>query len=322
MASAPEPPQNALDPTFRRYSHKQATDYAEGRLVPSKALIDLILDHHRSTGGHNGILLDVGCGPGNATRGLALYFDAAYGADAGESMVNAAKELGGVTMSGAPIIYELSSAEDLDKMNGVAYGSVDMITAATAAHWFEMPKFWAAAANLLKPGGTVAIWTVFNKPAETRTDQTKLQTIFDNFRNVVLAPYSTPSSRLTQTGYVDLVMPWDDPSTTPLFDRETFSRHELDGKDYLPVGSKAKKTPDQAGQKPPNLLTALERMVRTIGSVTRWQEAHPDLVGTEDDCVEVLMRQIREELRNGDGKIDVSGLAARMTVALLLVKRK
>lgn len=32
------------------------------------------------------------------------------------------------------------------------------------AHWFDMPKFWAAAAKVLKPGGTVAIWTVFRQP--------------------------------------------------------------------------------------------------------------------------------------------------------------
>jgi hypothetical protein len=26
------------------------------------------------------------------------------------------------------------------------------------AHWFDMSKFWAQAAQLLRPGGTVAIW--------------------------------------------------------------------------------------------------------------------------------------------------------------------
>jgi hypothetical protein len=26
-------------------------------------------------------------------------------------------------------------------------------------HWFDMPKFWAEAAQVVKPGGTVALWT-------------------------------------------------------------------------------------------------------------------------------------------------------------------
>jgi hypothetical protein len=28
------------------------------------------------------------------------------------------------------------------------------------AHWFDMPKFWPAAAKVLKPGGTVAFLTI------------------------------------------------------------------------------------------------------------------------------------------------------------------
>lgn len=31
------------------------------------------------------------------------------------------------------------------------------------AHWFDMPRFWAAAADLLKPGGSVALWTGVRK---------------------------------------------------------------------------------------------------------------------------------------------------------------
>jgi hypothetical protein len=28
------------------------------------------------------------------------------------------------------------------------------------AHWFEMDKFWAEAAKMVKHGGTVALWTL------------------------------------------------------------------------------------------------------------------------------------------------------------------
>ena len=27
------------------------------------------------------------------------------------------------------------------------------------AHWFDMSKFWVEAAKVVKPGGTVALWT-------------------------------------------------------------------------------------------------------------------------------------------------------------------
>jgi hypothetical protein len=31
---------------------------------------------------------------------------------------------------------------------------------AIQAHWFSMPEFWAQAARLVKPEGTVALWTM------------------------------------------------------------------------------------------------------------------------------------------------------------------
>ncbi|KAM0548065.1 hypothetical protein ACHAPJ_010123 [Fusarium lateritium] len=281
MASQPLSSDDPLDVTFRNYSSKQAADYVGGRLGYSNALIDFIINHHRSTGGLNGTLLDVGCGPGTATQKLALHFDIVYGADPGESMINTATELGGNTRSGAPILYKLSAAEDIDKIDGIQNGSIDMVTAATAAHWFEMPKFWKAAASLLKPGGTVAIWTVF-RPSGLFSDKTQLQSIFEDFRSNVLALYTTESSHLTQNGYTDLVMPWDDPSTTSLYDRETFVRHELGGEDgYIPAAA-SKETDIGKNDEPlEHKLKKLEKLVGTLGSVNRWQEANSELVGTK-----------------------------------------
>ncbi|KAF4964051.1 hypothetical protein FSARC_8000 [Fusarium sarcochroum] len=321
MASQLLPNNEPLDVTFRNYSSKQASDYVGGRLGYSNVLMDFILDHHRSTGGQNGALLDVGCGPGTATQKLAPHFDTVYGADPGESMITTATELGGITRSGAPIVYKLSSAEDIDKIDGIQHGSIDMITAATAAHWFEMPKFWKAAANLLKPGGTVAIWTVF-RPSGLFSDKTQLQSIFDDFRNNVLAPYTTKSTHLTQNGYTDLVMPWDDPATASLYDRQTFIRHELGGEGgYIPAKDNRKADIAKNDETPENQLKKLERLVGTLGSVNRWQEANPELVGTDEDCVNVLMNNVRKAVDEGES-IDMSDLTAKMAIALILVKRK
>jgi 2-polyprenyl-3-methyl-5-hydroxy-6-metoxy-1,4-benzoquinol methylase len=177
MTQASQPENQPKDAVFRNFTVQQASNYAEGRIGYSEKLIDFILKEHNSTGGSNGTVLDVGCGPGPATRLLAPHFDMVYGADPGESMIQTAKELNGTSRSGDPIMYEVTGAESIDKIDGLEHSSVDLITAATAvcifeheqsssltsiqAHWFDMPQFWKAAANLLKPGGTVAIWTVF-----------------------------------------------------------------------------------------------------------------------------------------------------------------
>lgn len=125
-----------LDTTFRNYSQQQASDYAKGRLGYSNTLVDFILNYHHSTGGQNGTLLDVGCGPGTATQMLAPHFDVAYGVDPGESMIKLASDLGGQTRVGDSIIYKLSTAEDIDKIDGLSQSSLDLITAATAVRCF------------------------------------------------------------------------------------------------------------------------------------------------------------------------------------------
>ncbi|KAF4428920.1 hypothetical protein F53441_14033 [Fusarium austroafricanum] len=240
------------DVTFRNYSSQQASDYNEGRIGYSESLIDLIMRHHKSTNGQTGTVLDIGCGPGTATRLFAPHFDVAYGADPGASMIETATSLVGESRSGAPILYKLSTAENIDKIDGIAHSSVDMITAATCAHWFEMPKFWAAAAKKIR--------------------------------------------------------------------RDTFVRHELPATENVITGAEKTKGEEPSEEKLERQLQKLERLVVTRGAVTRWQKENPELVGTKDDCVQVLMQKVRKAAESGES-IDLSVLAAERTVALLLVKR-
>ncbi len=119
------------------------------------------MDRHKSTGGELNTILDVGCGPGIAVRTLAPSFVHAIGLDPSEGMISEARSLGGISSNGKAIRFEVSSAEELGSNLSppIADGSVDLITAATAAHWFNMSGFWPRAAQILKPGGSVAIWT-------------------------------------------------------------------------------------------------------------------------------------------------------------------
>lgn len=77
-------------------------------------------------------MLDLGCGPGNATRDIAAYFEDAIGCDAGEAMIGAAREIGGKTKSGRDIIWIVGSGEDFSRLEEVGEGSVDLITVAMA----------------------------------------------------------------------------------------------------------------------------------------------------------------------------------------------
>jgi trans-aconitate 3-methyltransferase len=120
------------DPTFRSYTAEQAKTYASRRLSYPHAFYDAILSRHSATGGQFNLLLDVGCGPGNATRDVAPSFDRAVGVDAGPAMIGAARELGGRTRSGCEIRFEVSPAEELSHVEGLELASVDLLIAAMA----------------------------------------------------------------------------------------------------------------------------------------------------------------------------------------------
>lgn len=131
MASA-TPTSKASDPTFRAYSAEQAKLYATHRLSYEASIYNTVLHHHASTGGRFGLLLDVGCGPGNATRDVALSFDQAIGVDPGASMIETARSIGGKTKRGEGILYEVCPAEELSKVEGLEEEKADLLISAMA----------------------------------------------------------------------------------------------------------------------------------------------------------------------------------------------
>jgi SAM-dependent methyltransferase len=115
---------------FTSYTSAQATTYASARPTYSSALYDVVLSHHASTGGKFRTLLDVGCGPGNATRDLAAHFEDAVGCDAGEGMIAAAKKLGGWCKGGKEVRFDIAGGENFAELESVGEG-VDLLTVAS-----------------------------------------------------------------------------------------------------------------------------------------------------------------------------------------------
>jgi SAM-dependent methyltransferase len=120
------------DPTFRHYAPSQAASYARDRGSYNLDLLSEVFSYHASTGGSFNAIVDLGCGPGNSTRDLALQFQKATGIDPGKEMINQAKEKGGETAAGVPIEYFVGDAEEVGDEQGIGKASVDLITAAMA----------------------------------------------------------------------------------------------------------------------------------------------------------------------------------------------
>lgn len=121
-------------------------------------IYDRILGFHV---GRTERLLDLGCGPGQASWPLLDHFDNILGLDPGEKMVHSAQSaLKDLERKRAKsyqdrVQYRVGSAE---KLEGVEDASIDVVVAGTAAHWFEYEKMWQEVQRVTRKGSTVAFW--------------------------------------------------------------------------------------------------------------------------------------------------------------------
>jgi SAM-dependent methyltransferase len=94
------------------------------------------------------LALDVGCGTGQMSVLLAERFDAVIATDASAAQIAQATPH-------PKVRYAQAAAETVS----APVGSVDLIVAAQAAHWFDLPAFHAAARTMAAPGAVIALVT-------------------------------------------------------------------------------------------------------------------------------------------------------------------
>ncbi|KAG4031532.1 hypothetical protein MFRU_009g03020 [Monilinia fructicola] len=298
------------DPTFRNYTTEQAKRYAAHRLSYPSKLYETVTSHHEKTGGQFGLVLDLGCGPGNATRNIAAYFEDAIGCDAGPAMIETAREMGGKAKSGRDIRWVAGSGEEFIKLDEVEEGSVDLITVAMAVHWFDMDQFWAQAAKALKPGGTATVWTRGSTlssyyPHPSTPNRDELLRIFLHFERDVLAPYELPPNRLSRDMYDHLPLPWNIPHPIPssILPESQFLKLDYDRDGILSDPS----SNDFFGGGREVTLMQAEKGLSTASMVTRWREAHPKEAGTEKDIVKLHIEEVRKLMGGRESMMTGSG---------------
>ncbi|RMY51171.1 hypothetical protein D0865_06494 [Hortaea werneckii] len=308
----------STDTTFRNFTAQQAAAYATGRggSYP-QPLYETILDFHQ---GPRDLCMDVGTGPGKAVWDLLPYFSHCIGSDASEQMIQRAKQEArsrNLTHRTTFLTVEAEHCGEpaLLRQAGFEPNSLDLITVAIAAHWFHFPAFYLSAAQAIRSGGTLAIWTTssyFCHPSVPgyRDIQSLLHTLEDE----MLGPYMTPGNRLARGCYDHLPLPWSSvlPSaatdgegpknpSAALFDEAAFERKHWD-RDGVPS---APALPD--GSPGPYLLgreVDLQGGLRgfdSSGPVIRWREANPEKVNTDQDPVRViagrLMQVVGEQMK-------------------------
>lgn len=310
---SPNPASTTQEKTFSSYNEKQGTEYAQLRPDYSPALYQAVLDQHKATGGQLETLVDLGCGPGNVARTLGVHFAHAIGLDPSDGMIATARSLGGTTSTSEPIRYEVSTAEAIgaNASPPIPDNSVDLITAANSAHWFDMARFWPSAARVLKPGGSVVMWTSGGSrihPSVPNYEAIQLEV--DEIENEYLRPYFEPGNLLTRDRYTGLPLPWTLDPPVAGFDESDFLRKDWDlAEKFYAVN------PDVP-------LDMFEKMIGTMSPVTRWREANPDAVGTEKDVVRLYRRAIERHLHAAGVEKGKETVRGAMQGVVLVVKKK
>jgi ubiquinone/menaquinone biosynthesis C-methylase UbiE len=135
----------------------QAKQYAKCRPLYPPSLYDRIISSIQIDKEGNKLLktvsIDVGCGTGQASVALAGYdcLDQVIAIDPSEAQLQHATFHDKIT-------YQVGRENSLPARDG----TVVLVTAAQAAHWFDIDAFYVEVDRVLTPGGVLAIWTYGN----------------------------------------------------------------------------------------------------------------------------------------------------------------
>lgn len=240
--------------TFRDHFSSSSAGYARFRPGYPEALFDWIAAESPA----RGRVWDCATGTGQAASGLAQHFDLVVATDASAAQLAAARRH-------PRIRYVRSTSEAA----GLASRSMDAITVAQAIHWFDMPRFFAEAARVGRPGALVAAWTYGNPTVDPAVDAV----IVPFYRDVV-GPYWPPERRMIERLYEDVDLPFTPVDAPPMEMSLAMTLEALAG--YVDTWSAVVRYRGELGKDPlPALVDALRAVWGDPASskVTRWPMA-------------------------------------------------
>ncbi|KAK3769359.1 hypothetical protein RRG08_062108, partial [Elysia crispata] len=123
--------------------------YAEHRPRYTDELFKTIADYCKETNPDLNLAVDVGCGPGMSTIGLAKYFQKVIGIDVSETQIACAPK--DIPNCEFKVGYS-------DKLPFIEAGTVDLFCCGSSFHWLPQKETLAEADRVVKPGGTIAIF--------------------------------------------------------------------------------------------------------------------------------------------------------------------
>ena len=184
------------------FSHDSA-GYASARPSYPPQLVDVLA----SLCFARDLAWDAGCGSGQLSTLLAERFTRVLATDASpEQLAQATRH--------PAVEYRCAPAEACP----LPPRSADLIVAAQAAHWFDLPRFYAQARRVARPGALLALVSY----GKTRIGA-DLDPLVDHFHDVVLAGHWPSERAHVVEGYRSLEFPFEPLVLPPLEIRREWS---------------------------------------------------------------------------------------------------
>ena len=183
--------------------------YAEFRPRYPRALFEFLA----SLPAKRELAWDCGAGSGQATLSLAEWFDRVVATDVSARQIAQAPRHPRIT-------WRVEAAES----TSIASGTVDLVTIATALHWFDHDLFYAEVRRVAAPGGAIAAWVYTPPRMEGAAGQ-----ILRHFAFETLREYWPPERRHVEEGYRNVPFPFERIAAPPLSIVEHWTLERLAG---------------------------------------------------------------------------------------------
>ncbi len=179
-------------PEFKDHYSAGAASYAAHRPTYPDALGDFLA----SVAPRRDLAWDAGCGSGQLTVLLAApgRFVRVIGTDASAEQIAQATPHPRVAYNRAPA-----------EASGLPDAAADLAVAAQAAHWFDLPAYYAEVRRVARPGAIVALVTYGLLNVDDEIDP-----VVRRFYTEALGPYWPPERRHVEDGYRSLPFPFDE----------------------------------------------------------------------------------------------------------------
>ena len=194
--------------TFKDHFSSHAADYASYRPTYPAELVD----HLASLGATHELAWDVGCGTGQLSVLLARRYTRVHATDASAAQIAKASPHPHVGYATAPA-----------DRSGLTAASVDLVTVAQAAHWFDLPGFYAEARRVAKADAVIALISYGVIEADG-----PLGEVLSRFYQA-LGPFWPPERAHVENGYRDLPFPFAEIEKPKVAMRARWGARELLG---------------------------------------------------------------------------------------------